>query len=349
MPACRHADRAACAGRAGEPKAAARPARCASKATPRLRRSVVNCSRESKPVPEEELVHVLGTSQPAGGNIARGSWAGVARLRAPDEQRRRVPAGRGPDVPTRTEVGEFLESVDALRDDAERLEARLVRLEATAAQRRNNQSATSDHYSPSAIHHPLPHASSRHRPAPQIQRVLVRHGLDEIILARTCRPRCATRSTLSPARGSSAARAARAANASGGARGARADLRQVRQALSTRRDLLPSDIADELEKLQDTRATVPGAEARAIIERAYGRPSPNVFEQFDETPLARPPRSRRCTSPGCVPGRTSWPRWCAPLRARDRMRGPRGHARARPPGARLFARGPSPAARRGGA
>jgi ubiquinone biosynthesis protein UbiJ len=34
-------------------------------------------------------------------------------------------------VPTRTEVEEFLESVDRLRDDAERLEARLARVEAT--------------------------------------------------------------------------------------------------------------------------------------------------------------------------------------------------------------------------
>ena len=37
----------------------------------------------------------------------------------------------GRDVPTRVEVEEFLEGVDRLRDDAERLEARLARLEAT--------------------------------------------------------------------------------------------------------------------------------------------------------------------------------------------------------------------------
>jgi ubiquinone biosynthesis protein len=58
------------------------------------------------------------------------------------------------------------------------------------------------------------------------------------------------------------------------------------QALSTRRDLLPADIADELEKLQDRVPPFPGAEARAIVERAYGRPVTEVFEQFDETPLA---------------------------------------------------------------
>ena len=37
----------------------------------------------------------------------------------------------GRDVPTRVEVEEFLEGVDHLRDDADRLEARLTRLEAT--------------------------------------------------------------------------------------------------------------------------------------------------------------------------------------------------------------------------
>jgi ubiquinone biosynthesis protein UbiJ len=39
----------------------------------------------------------------------------------------------GRDVPTRVEVEEFLEGVDHLRDDIERLEAKLARLEATRA------------------------------------------------------------------------------------------------------------------------------------------------------------------------------------------------------------------------
>jgi ubiquinone biosynthesis protein UbiJ len=39
----------------------------------------------------------------------------------------------GRDLPTRTEVEEFLAGVDRLRDDAERLEARLARLESRAA------------------------------------------------------------------------------------------------------------------------------------------------------------------------------------------------------------------------
>jgi len=39
----------------------------------------------------------------------------------------------GRDLPTRVEVDEFLEGVDRLRDDTERLEARLSRLEAGRA------------------------------------------------------------------------------------------------------------------------------------------------------------------------------------------------------------------------
>src|SRR5437016_3484625 len=58
------------------------------------------------------------------------------------------------------------------------------------------------------------------------------------------------------------------------------------QAVSTRRDLLPADIADELAKLQDRVPPFPGAIARESIERAYARALPQVFDAFDETPLA---------------------------------------------------------------
>jgi ubiquinone biosynthesis protein len=58
------------------------------------------------------------------------------------------------------------------------------------------------------------------------------------------------------------------------------------QALSTRPDLLPADIAVELAKLQDQVPPFPGAEARAIINRAYGRPLEEVFATFEEQALA---------------------------------------------------------------
>ncbi|HEY6481974.1 MAG TPA: ubiquinone biosynthesis regulatory protein kinase UbiB [Steroidobacteraceae bacterium] len=58
------------------------------------------------------------------------------------------------------------------------------------------------------------------------------------------------------------------------------------QAVSTRRDLLPADIADELAMLQDRVPPFPGAVAREIVEAAYGRPVSEVFAAFDEVPLA---------------------------------------------------------------
>jgi len=59
------------------------------------------------------------------------------------------------------------------------------------------------------------------------------------------------------------------------------------QAISTRRDLLPPDVADELAKLQDAVPPFPADQAVAIIEGAYdGRTVDDVFERFDIEPLA---------------------------------------------------------------
>jgi ubiquinone biosynthesis protein len=58
------------------------------------------------------------------------------------------------------------------------------------------------------------------------------------------------------------------------------------QILSTRRDLLPDDIANELTRLQDRVAPFPGADARRIVEKALRRPIDAVFSRFDETPIA---------------------------------------------------------------
>src|SRR5579859_5321886 len=44
------------------------------------------------------------------------------------------------------------------------------------------------------------------------------------------------------------------------------------QVLSTRRDLLPPDISDELAKLQDRVPPFPGAQARAMVEKSLGKP-----------------------------------------------------------------------------
>ncbi|MHB8354203.1 MAG: ubiquinone biosynthesis regulatory protein kinase UbiB, partial [Burkholderiales bacterium] len=58
------------------------------------------------------------------------------------------------------------------------------------------------------------------------------------------------------------------------------------QALSTRRDLIPLDIADELAQLQDRVPPFPGEQAKAMLETIYGRPLSAVFAQFDTTPVA---------------------------------------------------------------
>ncbi|MBS0381021.1 MAG: ubiquinone biosynthesis regulatory protein kinase UbiB [Proteobacteria bacterium] len=58
------------------------------------------------------------------------------------------------------------------------------------------------------------------------------------------------------------------------------------QVLSTRRDLIPEDVADELAQLQDQVPPFPGAQARAIVEESLGKPVTELYAGFDETPLA---------------------------------------------------------------
>ncbi len=58
------------------------------------------------------------------------------------------------------------------------------------------------------------------------------------------------------------------------------------QVLSTRRDLLPMDIADELAKLQDQVPPFPSALAAAELERAFGKPVDEVFASFSAEPVA---------------------------------------------------------------
>jgi len=121
----------------------------------------------------------------------------------------------------------------------------------------------------------------------QIQRVLLKHGLDDFVRATHLYRPLRLLLLLSP--GIWLARRA------GASRGERLRLALIElgpifvkfgQAVSTRRDLLPTDIADELAKLQDRVPPFPGAVARAGIERSYGRPLTAAFASFDETPLA---------------------------------------------------------------
>lgn len=58
------------------------------------------------------------------------------------------------------------------------------------------------------------------------------------------------------------------------------------QLLSTRRDLLPSDIADELARLQDQVPPFPGDTARRVTAEAIGAPVETAFARFDADPIA---------------------------------------------------------------
>ncbi len=58
------------------------------------------------------------------------------------------------------------------------------------------------------------------------------------------------------------------------------------QVLSTRRDLMPTDIADELAKLQDQVPPFSSEQALAAVQLAYGRPACEVFADFDAVPVA---------------------------------------------------------------
>ena len=121
----------------------------------------------------------------------------------------------------------------------------------------------------------------------QIQRVLLKHGLDDFVRATHLYRPLRFLFFLSP--GIWFERRRRAS------RGERLRLAleelgpifvKFGQAVSTRRDLLPADIADELARLQDRVPPFPGAIARETVESAYQRPVSEMFAEFDETPLA---------------------------------------------------------------
>ena len=119
-----------------------------------------------------------------------------------------------------------------------------------------------------------------------INRILVKHGLDEVIFAAHLFRPVRFLFYLAPWNWVRFKRGPRAKRI-------RLTLEELGpifikfgQILSTRRDLLADDIAEELSKLQDRVAAFPGDQARQIIEKAYSKPIDECFAEFDEMPLA---------------------------------------------------------------
>ncbi len=117
-----------------------------------------------------------------------------------------------------------------------------------------------------------------------IQRVLVRHGLDDLITATHFLRPLRYLFYLFP----------RAKDVSEPL-GKRVRLALVElgpifvkfgQAVSTRRDLLPSEMADELAMLQDRVPPFPAEHAIRKLEEIYGKPVDEVFSRFDREPFA---------------------------------------------------------------
>lgn len=117
-----------------------------------------------------------------------------------------------------------------------------------------------------------------------IARVMLRYGLDEVVLSSINRPDLARKTRwLRLGRRFEAPRGQRL-------RLALEDLGPIfvkfGQVLSTRADLLPPDVAAELALLQDRVPPFATAVAVATIERSFGQPLLEVFTQFDAEPVA---------------------------------------------------------------
>jgi ubiquinone biosynthesis protein len=116
-----------------------------------------------------------------------------------------------------------------------------------------------------------------------IQRVLMKHGLDEIVWrTHLFRPLAwvGRLTSFGRRRGPLGMRLRLALEELGPI------FVKFGQALSVRPDLLPGDIAAELAKLQDQVPPFAGEQAAATLERAFGRSVDQVFAAFDRTPLA---------------------------------------------------------------
>ena len=116
-----------------------------------------------------------------------------------------------------------------------------------------------------------------------IQRILIRHGLEEIVWATHLFRPIGWLRWLIPRR-------SRRESLGSRIRQALEELGPIfvkfGQAVSTRRDLLPADIVDELAKLQDQVPPFPSQEALQILATAFGQTADELFGGFEREPLA---------------------------------------------------------------
>lgn len=119
-----------------------------------------------------------------------------------------------------------------------------------------------------------------------IQRALIRHGLDEIILATHLFRPIRFLLYLLPWNWTRAPYAPRAQRILHMLEDLGPIFVKFGQLLSTRRDLVPDDIADELARLRDHVPPFLGSAAHKIVEEAFGHALSKVFSEFDEHPLA---------------------------------------------------------------
>jgi hypothetical protein len=180
---------------------------------------------------------------------------------------------------SKPEVEEFLANVDELRETADRVEARLApraRLERGSRAEGRRDAA--------ARRRPAARDPSR-AGAPRTRRLRTRHAsvspVSLLVLSVAL-------DVVSAQRRSTRGERLRLALEELGP-----IFVKFGQAVSTRRDLLPVDIADELAKLQDRVPPFDSKVAVATIEQAFGRPLQDIFATFEET-RSRPPRSPRC-------------------------------------------------------
>lgn len=114
--------------------------------------------------------------------------------------------------------------------------------------------------------------------------VVLRYGLDELLLSGFPNPLLrALRRLITIGRDLTAPRGQRLREALEALGPIFVKLGQV---LSTRRDLMPPDIADELARLQDRVPPFPSQVAVATIERAFGQKLDQIFASFDQQPVA---------------------------------------------------------------